>query len=171
MSDQDKQLEQLLNTAREQIAPERDLWPGIQARIHQEKNQTTGKRSYRPALAIAALLLACLMFGWQLTGPMSQSVDPALITLVESTRQQHKDQLSQLQQAFRPVKLQPSQAQQAIEMGAEQLKGAEQQVYQELLKAPDNQSLWEMWLWLHRQEIELQLDSQQVSSQPQGAQI
>ena len=167
MNEHDRQLEQLLESAQESLSPGRDLWPEVQQRI----NQPARQRRYRPYLAAAAVLLACLVFGWQLSRPTSYSSDPGLVALVESTRQTHIQQIEQLALQIKQVNWQTTPELQAIAAGSEQINLAEEQVYRELLKAPDNTSLWEMWLWLHRQEIELMLDSQQVSGEPQGVQI
>ncbi|MGI2259308.1 hypothetical protein [Shewanella sp. GXUN23E] len=167
MTDKDTLLDDLIASAPREITPKRDLWPGIRAQL--APVTTTGFGWKTPVAA--SLLIAGLLLGWQLSRPQVMTADPALLALVESTRETHQQQMAQIQLQVRPVSWHVSQEQQAIELAMTQLIQAEQQVYQALEQSPQNTALWDMWLWLHQQQIKLLLDNQVVSGQWKGAQI
>lgn len=171
MKNSDELLHDLTQGRQQEVTPERDLWPGIEARI-----QPAPGRRISPkwsATAAAALITIGVALGIMLKARHPPEVNSALVALVETTRAQHEYQLEQLLPLPAKVNFQTQPELAALSTSESQLRQAEQQVYQQLLQSPDNTSLWEMWLWLHRQQIELQLNINQLSEKQiqQGAHI
>lgn len=172
----DSQLAKLVKHAPKEIAPEQDLWLGIEKQLDKSGfQQTNSKRSQQwRRLAVASILLLTGVLGsnlWQ-ANMQPTTEGSALLTTLADIRLQHQQQVEQLS-LQQHVNWQASQFSDPLEEGIKQLRKAAEQIYQALQQSPNDKELWQLWLWTQAKEIELLQQGQSLPVTPlsQGALI
>ncbi|MEO0998066.1 MAG: hypothetical protein AAFX58_11155 [Pseudomonadota bacterium] len=77
--DRQQRVDTLLGDMRREVPPERDLWPGIEARLGEGEPGSGNAGRYRP-YGLAAAVLATLAFGWVALGQMSSEPAATVVT-------------------------------------------------------------------------------------------
>ncbi len=137
------ELDRLIQRAPEALAPQHDLWPGIQARLQGAPR--------RPApWALAASLLLGLLIGSQLRPFWPSETVPTVSTerLLDLLERQHRQRLASLAQPLQPS-LQTASADLTL------LRDASKELRQALRDQPDNLALLDLLLWTQQRELEL----------------
>ena len=170
-------LDDLLAQAPTEIAPERDLWPQIAAKLQTPAEPTP--RAAHGWLKQTAIACGFILFGamsydlWQ--SSHSNSDNQQLLAMLTQLQHQHQQQISQLEQATQFAHWQHASMTAPFSQGVEQLQQAANKIYQALQQDPQNQQLWQLWLWSQQRQIELLTQGQQLpaSAQPstQGIRI
>lgn len=149
-------LEQLLEQAPNAMAPERDLWPQIQQRLSPQRKVLP----LRQMLAASVLVIVGAL-SYALWQPQ-QTLNPELLTMLAELQQQHQQQLAQLEQKSQWAHWQPASLTTPINQGVNELQQASNKIYQALQQDPQNQQLWQLWLWSQKRQIELLTQGQQL---------
>ncbi|MCH1921555.1 hypothetical protein L9G15_19205 [Shewanella sp. A3A] len=149
-------LEQLLEHAPKAIAPERDLWPQIEQRL----TAASKPRPMRQMLA-ASVLVVVGALSYALWQPQ-QRPNPELLAMLAELQQQHQQQMAQLEQKSQWVQWQPASLTTPINQGVSELQQASDKIYHALQQDPQNQQLWQLWLWSQKRQIELLTQGQQL---------
>ncbi|QSX36351.1 hypothetical protein [Shewanella sedimentimangrovi] len=159
-------LDTLLEKLPRELAPERDLWPGISARL--DKPQPHKGHSKGFLAAAATVLLALVLYG-QWSGERRDEEQVALQTLIEGIALRHQQDVAAMQTGL----WQTVGWQQALNDGLDELRRAAEEIRQALKQHPTDKQLWQLWLWTQRREIELLKQSQRLprTGQPQGESI
>jgi hypothetical protein len=133
-----------LRGLRHDIAPERDLWPGIASRIEAMPRQAMPRR-HRPwllSLAAAASLAAALGLSWHLAAPGKLDANPLAVPAAPSLVQRETDTLTvQYQAALREVDARPLPV--GWQPGIDALDRSAAEIRAALRKQPDSRLLLE----------------------------
>lgn len=175
-------LQQLIANAPKELAPEQDLWQGIEKRMDKPLQFTFAPAQARPKQgaqwAIAATVLLAMFFGFNhlnpekalLSGPeqiASQQTgdEHALQTLLSQIAQTHQTQVANLTQTPATVVWQTSRFSAPLAQGLVELRQAGEQIFQALQANPTDKQLWQLWLWVQQRELDLLQQSQKLSIQ------
>ncbi|GIU15972.1 hypothetical protein [Shewanella sp. MBTL60-007] len=177
MNDANAKLTQLINQAPQELAPQKDLWDGIERQLDKAELEQTHspKTSVFSRLAVASIVLLVGLLGmniWQHNGEFSTSTKPSpLLATLTEIKQQHQLQVELLSQQQHLTNWQASELGLPLDKGIEQLRKAAEQIYQALQQTPNDKELWQLWLWTQQREIELLQQGQTlpVNPFPQGA--
>ncbi|PKH57644.1 hypothetical protein CXF83_18240 [Shewanella sp. Choline-02u-19] len=176
MSHSQDKLQQLIAKAPKSLAPERELWSGIEKQL--DKPEFSQPNQWR-RIAVASIILLTGILGttmWSngVITPLytaQSNTSPLLITLSE-IKLEHRQQIALLQQSHK-VNWQSTELGLPLNQGIEQLRKAAEKIYQTLTKTPHDKELWQLWLWTQQREIELLQQGQTLpaAEQNQGALI
>ncbi|MCG9714322.1 hypothetical protein L1D29_16055 [Shewanella insulae] len=152
MVDKAETLKRLLEETPQEMAPERDLWQGVELRLDAP---TGNSHSYWRPMAIASTLLLALVVGkFSLWPTAPNAEDDALIQTLATIQAQHQASVDALSLTKR-VDWRSSPYSQPVEQGIEQLRAAAKEIYDALKLNPTDKQLWQLWLWTQQREIEL----------------
>lgn len=141
------------------IAPERDLWAGIERKIGQfpQKKESRWKQDWMPYGVAASMLIAVtslLLNMVQLQPVNSQPV--SFDQSMEKMKSEYHQVINPMVQQFGEVNktLDPATLQE-LYRNIEIIEQARKDIEAQLKKNPDNPKLVEMLMWIHGQEVEL----------------
>ncbi|MCG9730586.1 hypothetical protein L1D44_12140 [Shewanella sp. Isolate13] len=176
MNDTNAKLTQLINQAPQELAPQKELWGGIERQLDKaELDPPHQQTSVFRRLAVASIVLLVGLLGmniWQHNGEFSTLAKPSpLLATLTEIKQQHQRQVELLSQQQHLTNWQASELGLPLDKGIEQLRKAAEQIYQALQQTPNDKELWQLWLWTQQREIELLQQGQTlpVNPFPQGA--
>lgn len=176
MSHSQDKLQQLIAKAPKSLAPEHELWTGIEKQL--DKPEYTQSSHWR-RIAVASVILLSTILGtamWNNSAitPLNtaQATDSPLLMTLASIKQEHEQQIALLHQSHK-VNWQATELGMPLNKGIEQLRKAAEKIYQTLTKTPHDKELWQLWLWTQQREIELLQQGQKLptADQHQGALI
>ncbi|EKE83656.1 anti-sigma factor [Idiomarina xiamenensis] len=154
-------VEQLLQQHQQPLEPKRDLWPGIERTLSQQRRQPRSGSSWRASwpmlLASAAMLMLTVVIwqkaDWQNATQPAQQQASASWQLVQLMNQQHQQQTELLQTKFMQA------GYQTLNSGAsndlQTLRQASRSITEALANEPANPELIRLLQWVHQQEIAL----------------
>lgn len=135
-----------------EIAPERDLWTGIERAIESKRLETSQQHSqYRIPMAWAASVIAAVLLTWVSFDPFKMTQAP--MNLVSSMQQNFTQQKQTMLVSFG----QPDLSQLAPEMQEQltQLNSAQTTIEKALADDPNNVDLLNLLRWTQQQELDL----------------
>ncbi|MBR9728502.1 anti-sigma factor [Shewanella intestini] len=149
-------LDKLIASAPHEITPRHDLWPAIEARLHKKNAPSVNDNRWRN-VAMAACITLAVLVTWQWdkapeTLPtQASSLDLQLINDIDQIALRHAQQVQQLQIGVMQANWQGD----PLTQGIQELTVAANKAQQALESAPQNQQLWQLWLWLQQRQIHL----------------
>lgn len=162
-------LDDLLEQLPREIAPARDLWPEIAANMQQprrQKHQPVSRWLKQTAMACGFILLGAVSYRLWLAPATTHEKAP-LLAMLAQLQQQHQQQITQLEQSTEFAQWQHTGMTAPLSQGVEQLQQAANKIYQALQRDPQNQQLWQLWLWSQQRQIELLTQGQQLPANAQ----
>ena len=151
MSISDEQLQQHIDSLKKEIAPQRDLWQGIEKAINQEQvNQPNRTKQIMP-IAWAASIVAAVLLTWFNIAP--QGASNTELSLVASLHQDFSQQKQLMLTSFG----QPDLTKLPPEMQAElaKLSQARASIEAALANDENNTDLLNLLQWTQQQELDL----------------
>ncbi len=159
MTTKTEQLDELISNATRELTPQRDLWAQIERRLDAPLPQ---RRNYWRPLAIASLIVLSVVGGNQLMQQSEQVSSPQLLLTLAAIKEQHQQQVAQLQSQTILVGWKNSPYGDPVEQGIAQLREAAELIYNNLRLNPTDKQLWQLWLWTQQREIELVKQGQKL---------
>lgn len=154
----DEMLQNKIDNLSTEIAPQRDLWQGIEHAIESTVQQSSASLStsahnkplFMP-VAWAASVVAAVLLSWVILVPQDETLilPDSIIAMNQQFQQQKQTMLVSFGQ--------PNLAQLPLEMQEQlsQLDSAKKSLHEALIEDPNNADLLNMLGWLHQQELSL----------------
>jgi hypothetical protein len=148
------ELRMALHTLRRDIEPERDLWPGIAARLSQQRQAPAPRPRRVWPVALAASMLLALGLAWQGSGPqavrpVAVGGQPATVPLpkeAEALSTHYQAALRELDVRAAPASWQP---------GLEALDRSAEQILAALRQSPESAQLLEQLRQIYTRRLAL----------------
>ncbi|RLV60202.1 hypothetical protein D5018_08015 [Parashewanella curva] len=161
----DKQLDDLINGLPEEMSVSPNVWQKVQGEISHQPKPNSSK--WVPMTLVASLLLTAVL-SWKLFDHQSllsvpeHNTNTAMLALIDNVEQNHQQQVSQLQQTIKRVAWQQVPEFSPFKKGLKELRQAMQEVINQLKLQPQDKQLWDLWLWMQQQELNLLGQEQRV---------
>ena len=147
-------LQEAIEQLPKEIAPERDLWAGIEKAINQSATSTdnSDKRKTFTPVAWAASIVAAVLLTWVTLGP-EQVISKPQVNLVAAMQQDFEQQKQTMLVNFGA----PDIKQLPIAMQTElvKLSSAQSTISKALADDPNNSDLLNLLRWTQQQELDL----------------
>ncbi len=155
-------LQQLVNNMPKEIAPERDLWLGIERAISPQTSELTNTKTYKKnvfkaPLAWAASVVVAVLLSWQINqlSPQQQDslITPANFNAVNFLQTSFKKQKLSLLASYGQTNT--KQLSKDMQQQLQQLENAQKSIAKALVNDSNNQNLLNLLQWTQQQELKL----------------
>jgi len=152
--DSEETLQQQLGQLPKEMAPERELWPGIEKAIQYKSQISTSVNTNKPVIpmAWAASLVAAVLLTWGVIKPQQEQLN-APISLVSAMQQDFEQQKNTMLVSFGQPKLSALPLEMQKQLA--ELLSARQAIEKALVDDPNSSDLLNILRWTQKQELEL----------------
>ncbi|WP_133407897.1 hypothetical protein [Parashewanella tropica] len=160
----DKQLDELIDALPNEMAASPSVWQRVQQEIDAKPIRKAPQ--LLPWALIASVVLTAIL-SWKLFDHESLMLKPeskssAILALIDNIERSHQQQVSQLQQSMQLVAWRENPEFSPFKKGLGELRQAMIEVIKQLKQQPQDKQLWDLWLWMQQQELNLLGQEQQV---------
>jgi anti-sigma-K factor RskA len=152
--DSEKKLQEQLAQLPKEMAPERDLWSGIEKAIQSKSQTNTSVNTNKPAIpmAWAATIIAAVLLTWGVIKPQQEQLHTP-ISLVSAMQQDFEQQKQTMLVSFGQPKISALPLEMQKQLA--ELLSARQAIEKALVDDPNSSDLLNILRWTQKQELEL----------------